>query len=88
MNHVKIPTQSGRMLHDFAITENYIILPDLPLEWSNKAAFKDSRFVYQLNPKKPAMYGIMNRNCSDSSKMMWFELPYHYCFHYANAWEE
>jgi len=20
--------------------------------------------------------------------MQWFELPYHYCFHYANAWEE
>ena len=44
--------------------------------------------MYQLNSSKPARYGIMKRECTDVSKIQWFELPYHYCFHYANAWEE
>ena len=69
LNFVKIPIASTRMLHDFAITENYIVIPDLPMEANIPAVIKDSKFLYQLNPKKPSRYGFMKRYCQDISKM-------------------
>lgn len=88
INRVTIPTTTPRMLHDFAITENYIIIPDLPMESNIDKVFNENRLLYQLNVDAPARYGIMKRHCQDPDQTQWFELPYHYCFHYANAWEE
>lgn len=30
----------------------------------------------------------MRRDCKDVSEIQWFDLPNHYVFHYANAWEK
>jgi 9-cis-epoxycarotenoid dioxygenase len=68
LNYVKIPIGTPRMLHDFAITENYIIVPDLPMENNPKHCI-DGRWMYQLNVNKPARYGIMNRECKDPNQM-------------------
>jgi len=32
LSYIKIPITSVRFLHDFSATENYIIIPDLPME--------------------------------------------------------
>tara|TARA_B110000285_G_C14934775_1_gene519039 strand:- start:78 stop:254 length:177 start_codon:yes stop_codon:yes gene_type:complete len=32
LSSIKIPIESIRMLHDFSATENYVIIPDLPME--------------------------------------------------------
>jgi len=42
------PLTSGRMIHDFAATENYVIFPDLPLEFSAQAA-KEGKFVIRYD---------------------------------------
>jgi carotenoid cleavage dioxygenase len=35
-----------------------------------------------------ARYGIMRRDCKDTNEIKWFDLPSHYVFHFANAWQE
>jgi carotenoid cleavage dioxygenase-like enzyme len=88
VSYTKIPVDSCRMLHDFVNTEHYIIIPDLPMEANPKNCL-NGKWFYQLNKDKLARYGILKRgdtNGKDNTK--WFELPSHYCFHFANAWEE
>jgi len=61
-----IPISSPRMIHDFMITENYVIIPDSPLEFNPKATVKDSKFIFQFDHTRPSRYGIMKRNCQNS----------------------
>ena len=85
-NSLDIPISSIRMIHDFAVTENYVIFPDLPLEFRPDAALHD-KFIFQFDENKTSKYGIMRRDNNDVSKIQWFYLPNHYVFHYVNAWE-
>ena len=73
------------MIHDFLITENYVIIPDLPLEFNPPKAVKNKGFVFQFDEQAPSRYGVMKKGQTD---VKWFSLPNHYIFHYVNAWEE
>ena len=86
--HTNIPIESPRMVHDFMMTENYVIIPDSPLEFKPEVMIKESKFIFQFDKKKPSRYGIMKRNCQSADQVRWFELPGHMTFHYVNAWEE
>jgi carotenoid cleavage dioxygenase-like enzyme len=88
LSYVKIPIASVRFLHDFAATENFVIIPDLPMELNPKHCVKESKFIYQLNKSKPARYGLFPRFGKSADEIKWFEFPSHYVFHYGNAWEE
>lgn len=76
------------MIHDFIITENYIMIPDLPMEFSPEATVMRSKFIFQFDNKKTARYGLMKRNCKNVNDIRWFELPGHMVVHWINAWEE
>lgn len=87
VSSMEIPLTCPRMIHDFAITENYVILPDLPMEVRPDLCIK-GKFILQFDTTKPSRYGIMKRNCLNPAQVQWFELPNHYVFHFVNAWEE
>lgn len=61
VSNLTIPITSARMIHDFAITENYAIIPDLPMELRPDLCIK-GKFIFHFDQEKPARYGIMKRN--------------------------
>jgi len=83
-----IPITTPRMIHDFIVTQNYIIIPDSPMELRPDLVIKESKFVFQFDGQKPSRYGVMKRSCQNPDQVQWFETPGHMVFHYVNAWEE
>ena len=83
---VPIQIPKSVMMHDFAITENYTIFMDLPVEMTimNMVLGRD---LFQFNERRPSRFGIMPRH-GDNSDIRWFEGPPCYVFHTVNAWEE
>ena len=76
------------MLHDFAITENYVIIPDMPVELNPIRVAKDGAFIAGYNPQGKCRYGFMKKYSKDKDQIKWFDLAPHYAFHFGNAWEE
>ncbi|CAI7768680.1 unnamed protein product [Closterium sp. NIES-54] len=83
--NITIPTPG--MMHDFAITQNYAIFLDLPLEFAPKEIVK-GRMPFLWNPDRPARFGILPRYAESEAELRWFELPALFIFHTGNAWEE
>jgi carotenoid cleavage dioxygenase-like enzyme len=85
--HTKeITIPKGIMMHDFAITENYSICPDLPLTFDFEKLVKGESMI-GWSPENGCRIGIMPRMGDDSS-IKWFEIEESFLFHVSNSWEE
>jgi len=76
------------MMHDFAITENYVIFPLGSMEFDLAPMLEGGRFSDALTGiDEPMMFGIRER--TPGSQVRWFEAPSSaYMFHPGNAYEE
>jgi carotenoid cleavage dioxygenase len=74
------------MMHDFAVTEHFSILMDLPFTFRPER-MQQGRPPLGFEPERPARFGILPRR-GDASQIRWFELPACYIYHVFNAWEE
>ena len=61
VNTMQIPITNKRMIHDFANTENYIIVPDLPVELSVGRTIKHKKWLFSYNKKGACRYGILKK---------------------------
>lgn len=61
LNKMDVKITSMRMIHDFPITNNYIIIPDLPMEFKPDKAIKEGGFVFKFDQKQDAKYAIMHK---------------------------
>ena len=75
-----------KFYHDIGITENYTILPDLPLVWHTARMKQGKRLAY-FDPKRPARFGIIPRRGTNAD-IRWFEDDSCYILHIVNAHEE
>lgn len=84
--HSQIIEVPGRtMMHDFAITPNYVIFMDLPVVFDSQRAMQGT-LPYRWSDDYGARLGVMNRAGKQTVK--WFEIEPCYVFHVVNAFED
>lgn len=75
----------GVMMHDFAITEHYTLLMDLPLTFRLERLQRGEPAL-AFEHERPSRFGILPRH-GDNKTIRWFEAPSCYIFHTLNAYE-
>ena len=73
------------MMHDFNITQNFVIFMDLPLALDLELLSTGIPFRFKRD--KDARLGVLPRN-GKSSEIRWFQIDPCYVFHQVNSWEE
>ena len=83
----KIALGSAIMIHDFAATETFAVIWDLPLLFDIEGAKQGSKAPYKWTPGYEARVGLRRLDADDDS-IRWFDAPEAFIFHAVNAWEE
>ena len=83
----RIPVPDGPMMHDFALTEKYVVLFDLPVTFSMAAAGAGMKLPYTWNPDHQARVGLLRRDGS-SAEVRWLEVEPCWVFHTLNAYDD
>ena len=82
-----IPVSGGPMIHDCALTANYIVVLDLSIALSIKAAMAGYAFPYVWQESRQARIGLMPRE-GQADAITWFDVDPMYIFHPTNAYED
>ncbi|CAO2842183.1 unnamed protein product [Amaranthus hypochondriacus] len=84
---VEIPLKEPTMMHDFAITQNFVVIPDQQVVFKMKEMITGgSPVVFDKN--KTSRFGVMRKDAKKASEIVWVDSPDTFCFHVWNAWEE
>lgn len=83
---VDIPVPGPVMVHDTSITENWVLVYDLPVTFNPALAQQGIHFPMQWNPDYGARVGLLPRN-GGADDIVWVEVPLCYLFHPMNAYE-
>lgn len=73
------------MVHDFVVTENYILFPVMPITGDMGRAM-EGKPPFAWEPDVPTQVGVMPRNGSPED-IKWYEGDACYVFHFANGWD-
>ncbi|MFC4007440.1 carotenoid oxygenase family protein [Nonomuraea purpurea] len=80
-----IPIADAPMLHDFALTEHYVVIYDLPVTFSMAHAEQGVRMPYAWNDAHGARLGLLSRA---TGEVRWVEVEPCWVFHTLNAYED
>ena len=87
VREVAIPVEHGPSVHDCALTENYVVIFDLPVTFSMKALIGGFKFPYRWNREHKARVGLLPRD-GGAEDVIWCEVDPCYVFHVANSFED
>lgn len=73
------------MIHDFIVTEHYVVIPVLPLTGSLERAM-GGKPVFAWEPDKGGHLAVIPRDAGVAG-LRWIEIPAAYVFHVMNAFE-
>jgi carotenoid cleavage dioxygenase-like enzyme len=74
-------------MHDFALTERYVVLFDLPVTFSLTAVSAGMKLPYTWNREHPARVGLLPRDGS-AAGVRWLEVDPCWVFHTLNAYDD
>ncbi|MEY9926769.1 carotenoid cleavage dioxygenase-like enzyme [Catenulispora sp. GP43] len=83
----EIPLPHRPMMHDFALTERYVVLFDLPMTFSKAAVAAGHRLPYSWDPAQQARVGLLPRDGAPAD-VRWFEIEPCWLFHALNAYDD
>ncbi|MFI1102749.1 carotenoid oxygenase family protein [Streptomyces melanogenes] len=81
----RIPVADSPMMHDFALTERYVVLFDLPVTFDAAAAEAGAVVPYVWNDRHPARVGVLPRA---GGSVRWFEMDPVFYSHTMNAYDD
>lgn len=83
---VKIPVRHGPMIHDCAFTQRFVIILDLPVTFSPRAAITGYGFPYRWNESHGARVGVLPRE-GTAKDIVWCPVDPCFIFHAVNAYD-
>ncbi|MEU2308457.1 carotenoid oxygenase family protein [Streptomyces misionensis] len=81
----RIPVADAPMMHDFALTEKYVVIVDVPITFDAAAAEAGAIVPYVWNDRHPMRVGLLPRS---GGTTRWFEIDPVYYSHTLNAYDE
>ena len=75
------------MMHDFALTDKYVVFFDLPVTFSLDAVSAGRELPYTWNPAHQARVGLLPRDGSTAA-VRWLEISPCWVFHTLNAFDD
>ncbi|MBO1332743.1 carotenoid oxygenase family protein [Streptomyces sp. VRA16 Mangrove soil] len=80
----RIPVADAPMMHDFALTERYVVIVDVPITFDAAAAQAGAIVPYVWNDHHPMRIGLLPRS---GGTTRWFEIDPVYYSHTLNAYD-
>lgn len=81
----RVELPGPRLPHDMGLTENYVILHDLPVLFTEQGLRQSQWRIHFAD--QPARFGIVPRN-GRGDEIRWFETYSCYIYHVVNCWED
>jgi carotenoid cleavage dioxygenase len=81
-----IPIPHAALIHTFLLTENWVVIPVIPLDSDIQRAMKGGPMT-AWNTGRPTKLALLPRE-GTAEDVRWFEFDPRHMFHECNAWEE
>jgi carotenoid cleavage dioxygenase-like enzyme len=83
--------ETGRMayLHDYFLTENYLVFPDISIRFSEEGLLGQEGSCFSFDSNYKLRWGVVRRDFRTGDEVRWFETSRSgSLWHVVNAWEE
>lgn len=85
---IDIPIADMPMVHDISITDNWVVVYDLPVTLRMDMLTEGYSIPMGWNPDHPARVGLLPRSATDASSIVWCDVAPCFTFHPLNAYDD